>query len=130
MPQVPAPTQAVRKALPALAKQLPKLWPLLLESKNREKIGDLARDLAAQSPKRRLGAKIRITQSLADTIGEKATTESERSRAEAWRSRAQKMLVRLDMPVAGVKDRRRHRSQIRHDLAELHAEMNEALSEE
>lgn len=127
MPLYQVAFQAVRKAFHQLAKQLPKLWPLLLESRNREKIGELARDLAAQSPKKRLAAKIELTEALADSLRERATTEQERATAAAWKSRAQRMRVRLDMPVDGVKARRDHRARLRQELSEMHGEMDRFL---
>jgi len=44
----------IAKAGPQVAKQLPKLWPLLLESKNRERLGEFFVDLANASPAKRL----------------------------------------------------------------------------
>jgi hypothetical protein len=122
--------QALGKALPFLAKQVPKLWPLLLEAKNREKVSALLRDAAASSPKKKLAAKMEITEMLAQTLVEQASNESERQRAEQWQRRARKLRVRLDMPVEGIKARRAHRAGLHRDLAALHEEMSHALSED
>lgn len=86
--------QALRKAMPVVARQLPKLWPLLLESKNREKVTALATDLGARSPRKRLAAKMEITQALAQSVADDATTDEERDRAAQWQQRASKMRVR------------------------------------
>jgi hypothetical protein len=102
MPAIQGALVVLQKALPALAKQLPKLWPLLLESKNREKVASLARDLASASPKRKLAARMSVTEMLAQSL-------------------------RLDMPVEGLKARRTHRSALHDDLGALHQEMSEAL---
>lgn len=127
MPALQGVLVIVQKALPALARHLPKLWPLLLESKNREKLMSLARDLASASPKRKLAARMDVTELLAQRLAEEAEDEQERSRAAEWQTRARKMRARLDMPVEGVKARRAHRAALHDDLAALHAEMSEAL---
>lgn len=117
----------LRRALPALAKQLPKLWPLLLEAKNREKVMSLLRDLASASPKRKLAARMDLTELLAQRLSEEAQSEPERAQAAEWRSRAQKLRARVDMPVEGSRARRAHRAALHADLQSLHREMNEAL---
>lgn len=127
MPAMQGALAVLQKALPALAKQLPKLWPLLLESKNREKLTSLARDLAGASPKRKLAARMDITEMLAQSLVDKADSEEERRRAAQWQTRARKMRVRLDMPVEGLKARRAHRAALHADLAALHHEMSDAL---
>ena len=129
MPAAQAVMIALQKAIPVLAKQLPKLWPLLLESKNREKLMSLGRDLASASPKRKLAARMEATAMLAEAVAQKADTDEERSRAADWQKRARKMQVRLDMPVEGGKDRRAHRKALHEDLGALHAEMSETLRE-
>ena len=117
----------LQKALPLIAKQLPKLWPLLLESKNRDKLISLARDLSSASPKRKLAARMDVTELLAQRLREEAENEHERERASKWQSRARKMRVRLDMPVEGRQARRAHRAALHDDLAVLHTEMSESL---
>ena len=116
-----------QKALPVIAKQLPKLWPLLLESKNREKLMSLAKDLASASPKRKLAARMNVTELLAERLAEEAEDVSQRQRAAEWRSRTRKMRARLDMPVEGIQARRVHRASLHDDLAALHREMSESL---
>lgn len=120
----------LKKTVPFIAKNAPKLWPLLLDAKNREKVIGLAREIAASSPKRKLGAKIEVTELLARSMADQAGTEPERVRAEAWQRRAHKMRIRLDMPVEGTSARRRHRAALRHDLGRLHDEITEALRDE
>lgn len=127
MPALQGVLVVLQKALPALAKQLPKLWPLLLESKNREKLMSLARDIASASPKRKLAARMDVTELLAQRLAEEAEDEQQRQRAAEWQSRARKMRARLDMPVEGVKARRAHRAALHDDLAALHEEMSESL---
>lgn len=117
----------LQKALPLLAKHLPKLWPLLLESKNREKLRSLAGDLSSASPKRKLAGRMDVTEMLAQRLQEEAETEQERQRAGEWQSRARKMRARLDMPVEGLQARRAHRASLHDDLAALHTEMSDAL---
>lgn len=117
----------LQKALPLVAKQLPKLWPLLLESKNRDKLISLARDLSSASPKRKLAARMDVTELLAQRLREESENEHERERASGWQSRARKMRVRLDMPVEGRQARRAHRAALHDDLAVLHTEMSESL---
>jgi hypothetical protein len=128
---LPAIQQALvllRKGVPVLAKQLPKLWPLLLESKNRDKVGSLLRDLASASPTRKLAARMDLTEMLARRLVEQATTDEERTRAATWESHARKLRARLDMPVEGVKARRAHRQALHRDLGVLHTQMSEALA--
>lgn len=127
MPALQGVLVVLQKALPGLAKQLPKLWPLLLESRNREKLMSLARDLASASPKRKLAARMDVTELLAQRLAEEAKEEPERQRAAEWQSRARRMRTRLDMPVEGVKARRAHRASLQDDLAALHDEMSESL---
>ena len=127
MPALQGVLVIVQRTLPALARHLPKLWPLLLESKNREKLTSLARDLASASPKRKLAARMDVTELLAQRLAEEAEDEQERSRAAEWQTRARKMRARLDMPVEGVRPRRAHRAALHDDLAALHTEMSEAL---
>lgn len=127
MPLGQAGARAAKQALPFLAKQLPRLWPLLLESKNREKVRGLVRDMASSSPKTKLRARLEATELLAETVADQAASPEERERATQWQHRANRMRVRLEMPVAGVKARQQHRRTLRHDLERLHEEMSEAL---
>jgi hypothetical protein len=123
------PTKVLTVALPFLMKQLPKLWPLLLEAKNREKVMELASSLAKASPTRRLGIKLELTETLAQSLVANADTEAEAARARAWQKRARNMRTRLDMPIAGVKAARAHRSKLEADMNALHEEMSSALSD-
>lgn len=117
----------LQKSVPVLARQLPKLWPLLLDAKNRDKVASLIGDLASASPKRKLAGRMDLTELLAQRIAEQADSAEERKDAEAWQSRARKLRARLDMPVEGAKARRAHRADLRSDLAALHNEMSTAL---
>ena len=118
------------KAGPAAAKTLPKLWPLLLEQKNRERVMAAAADLASQSPTRRLRGRIDLTATLADEIASHPeTSESDKAIARAWAKRARNLTLRLEMPVAGRRQKATHRRSIRGQLEELQAEMNVLLSE-
>lgn len=88
------------KAGPQAAKQLPKLWPLMLESKNRERLGEFGKDLASASPTKRLRARVELTAALADEIASDAANESDRLRSEAWALPARNLTRKLNMPVA------------------------------
>ena len=118
-----------RKGGPALAKQLPRLWPLLLESKNREKVGGIARDLASQSPTKRLRARVELTAQMAEGISSDATTDEEKVRATAWAQRSRNLLRRLDMPIEGRKAKAEHRDSVREQLEALQAEMDDHLGQ-
>ena len=59
--------KALRKGGPALIKQLPKLWPLLLESNNHKTVMEFMSDLASQSPTKRLRARVELT---AEMVGD------------------------------------------------------------
>ena len=115
------------KAGPKVAKQLPKLWPLLLESKNRERLSEFFVDLASASPAKRLKARLELTAALADEVAETATSEAERERAAAWSHRARNLVIRHNMPVAGHAAKRDHRQSIKDQLDLLQAEMNQHL---
>ncbi len=115
------------KAAPALAKQLPKLWPLLLESKNRQKLMEVAGDLASQSPRKRLEGRIELTAVLADGLAEKADSDEERTLAADWARRSRNLKIRLEMPIKDRKARKVHRESIQAQLDELQVEMNAHL---
>lgn len=115
------------KAGPQVAKQLPKLWPLLLEAKNRERLSEFFLDLANASPAKRLRARLELTAALADEIAQSATGETERKQAEGWSHRARNLILRLNMPVAGSGTKRAHRRSIREQLDVLQSEMNTHL---
>jgi len=115
------------KAGPQVAKQLPKLWPLLLESKNRERLGEFFLDLANASPARRLRARLELTAALADEIGQSATSDTEREQAEGWSHRARNLILRQNMPVAGHRAKSAHRRSIKEQLDALQTEMNDHL---
>ncbi len=119
--------QQVMKYGPMAAKQLPRLWPLLLESRNREKVTGMLRDLSDRSPAKRLDARLELTAALAERIGQEARTPQEQQQAAAWRDRARNLQRRADMPVGGVRSRAAHRRSVREQLAALHAEMDERL---
>jgi arginine/lysine/ornithine decarboxylase len=121
--------QIVRKGGPSLAKQLPKLWPLLLESKNREKVGEIARDLASQSPTKRLRARVELTAQMAEGISKDASTEEEEARATEWAQRSRNLTRRLDMPIEGRKAKAEHRESVKEQLDALQAEMNAHLGQ-
>ena len=118
----------VTKAGPWLIKQLPKLWPLLLEAKNREKLQEIVRDLASNSPFRRLRAKVELTATLAERMVEQADSEDERQRAQAWSRQARNLTIRLDMPVIGRVAKRAHRQSVAQQLEELQADMDQHLA--
>jgi hypothetical protein len=118
----------VTKAGPWLIKQLPKLWPLLLETKNREKLQEITKDLASNSPSRRLRAKVELTATLAERMVAEAESEDEKQRAQAWSRQARNLTIRLDMPVIGREAKRSHRQSIAQQLEELQADMNRYLA--
>ncbi|MDO9377522.1 MAG: hypothetical protein Q7T56_01635 [Nocardioidaceae bacterium] len=115
------------KAGPVAAKQLPKLWPLLLESKNRERLVALAGDLADASPTKRLRARLSLTAALAEDVATDASNETDRERARDWARRARNLDRKMNMPVAGRKAKADHRRSIKLQLAALQEEMNEHL---
>ena len=118
---------ALRKGGPALVKQLPKLWPLLLESSNRKKLKEVISDLASQSPTKRLRARVEITAELAESMAKDADSAKDLERATDWAKRARNLHLRLDMPVQGHKAKSEHRASIRAQLDALQAEMNDHL---
>lgn len=119
----------IAKAGPKIAKQLPKLWPLLLESKNRERLSEFFVDLANASPAKRLRARIELTAALAEEIATTAENDDERERALAWNRRARNLVRRNNMPIAGQRARREHRRGVKLELQALQAEMNGHLGD-
>lgn len=117
----------LRKAAPGIAKQLPRLWPLLLETKNRRRLMEAGRDLASQSPTRRLRARIDVTAALAEGMATDAKTSGERELAEDWARRAKNLARRLDMPIAGHQAKASHRASVQEQLEALQTEMNAHL---
>ena len=107
-----AATKLLTKAGPWFVKQLPKLWPLLLETKNRERLMDAVQNLASQSPTKRLKAKVDVTAAIADQLGRKATSEGERLRSQEWGRQARNLALRLEMPMSDRQARRAHRASI------------------
>ncbi len=124
---MPPTTQLVTRLLPLLVKQVPRLWPLLLETKNRELVAKYAKGLADRSPGRRLATKIDLTADLAASMAERASTTEEAERARLWQKRASAMRDRLALPV--TTDRKGHRATLSADLQALHDEMSAALRE-
>ncbi len=122
---MPGVARVATLAVPFLMKQLPKLWPLLLDPKNRDLVRKYAIDLSSKAPGRKLAAKIDLTSDLAQSMAERATTPAEAHRAQAWQKRAAAMRDRLALPV--VADKRKHRADLEADLRALHDEMSEVL---
>ena len=119
---------ALRKGGPVLVKQLPKLWPLLLESSNRKKLREVAGDLASQSPTRRLRANVDVTAQLADAMArDTEASEADRARATEWARQARNLHLRLDMPVPSRQARAAHRRSVRADLEAIQVEMDDHL---
>lgn len=112
------------KAAPKVVKQLPKLWPLLLESNNRARVLELMKELASQSPAKKVRARVELTAVLADEMARTAKTDEQRAQAEAWADRSRNLTLRLDMPVAGKQAKARHRASVRRQLEALQAEMD------
>ena len=119
----------VTKAGPWLIKQLPKLWPLLLDPKNRERVTDAMQNLASRSPGRRLKAQVDLTAVIAERTAQEAESEPERVRAMEWSRRARNLSLRLDMPTADRQLRRAQTKSVEEQLTSLHTEMDEYLSQ-
>lgn len=118
------------KAGPWFIKQLPKLWPLLLDAKNRERFLEAAQNLTSNSPANRLRAKADLTAEIADTIAKDAGSESQQVRAQGWSQRARNLGLRLAMPVPDRSARRLHRRRVQAELGELQREMDRHLGGE
>lgn len=118
---------SLAKAGPWFVKQLPKLWPLLLDAKNRERLEKIARDLASKSPAKRLKGKVELIATLAERMADQADSESEKKQAQEWSRRARNLALRLDMPVAGREAKRAHRQSVQEQLEQLQSEMDQHL---
>jgi len=90
---------AISRGGPELLKQLPRLWPLLLESNNRQAIFLAAKDLASLTPDKRLRGAVDGTLSVAQGLVADAGDESERAQAEAWVRSAKGLGRQLDLPA-------------------------------
>lgn len=117
------------KAGPWLLKQLPKLWPLLLEAKNRERVLEAMQNLASQSPGRRLRGKVELTAEVADRMAQESVSEPERERAKEWSRRARNLVLRLDMPTADRSSRRSQLRSVEEQLALLQTEIDDYLND-
>jgi len=118
----------LRRGGPALLKLLPKLWPLLLESKNRQALVSAAKDLASLSPEKRLRGQAEGTHAVAKELASDASEPADRARAEDWAGGARDLIHQLKMPATGREARTRRRSSVRTQLDELQAEMQQHLS--
>ena len=121
---------AVSRGGPALLKQLPKLWPLLLESKNRQAILLAARDLASFTPDKRLRGAVDGTLAVAQGLATEVSDATERSKADVWARRAKDLGRQLDLPVVGRDTRRQRRASVARQLKALQAQMSAHLGHE
>lgn len=121
------PLVIIAKVTPFVAKQIPKLWPLLLDARNRGRLEEAAKGLASKSPRKRLRAHIDLTAALAERMVDQAGTDPERAQAREWNRRAQNLVLRLDMPVTGRDAKRAHRTAVQEQLEQLQREMDAHL---
>lgn len=124
---MPSAVTILAKAGPWLIKQTPKLWPLLLDAKNRERLEQAAKDLASKSPTKRLRGKVELTAALADQMIETAVSEAEKEQAQEWARQARNLALRLDMPVIGRDAKKSHRASVEQQLDQLQSQMNQQL---
>lgn len=110
-----------------LVKHLPKLWPLLLEQGNRERLLQAAQNLASKSPTKQLRAKAELTAAVADRMAADAESDAEREQAQTWSRQARNLMLRLDMPVTGRNQKRSQRLSISQQLATIQRAMDNHL---
>lgn len=120
--------KAAMVGVPLLAKHVPKLWPLLLESKNRDRVMDAARQLSHASPSKRLQGQIDLTAAMADAARQQAETEDAAQRAAEWVTRARKLRLRVDVPQVDRVSRKQQRASVKTQLAQLQQEIDDYLS--
>lgn len=119
---------ALTKAGPWFVKQSPRLWPLLVDGKNREYLLAAVNGLASQSPAKRLRSQVELTAAIADNMASEAASEKDSELARTWSQQARNLLLRLDMPIAaGRKEKRTHMKSVRAQLANLQREMDSHL---
>jgi hypothetical protein len=119
----------LKQAGPTLLKEVPKLWPLLLDKKVREQLIAAARNAAAQSPDKRLRGRLDGTVAVARGIAEGASDTAEQAIAQGWASRAVNLTLALDLPVDGQRNRAARRKIVKEKLAALLREMEEHLQD-
>jgi hypothetical protein len=123
------PVAVLAKAGPWLVKQLPKLWPLLLDAKNRERLQATLRDLASNSPTKRLRAQVNLTAVLAERMVDQAVSDVESNQAKEWNRQAKNLSLRLDMPVSGRDAKKAQRRAVQEQLQQLQAQMDQKLGD-
>ena len=71
---------------------------MLLDAKTRAVLLDAGKNMASQSPSRRLHAKMEATVAIAEGIAKEAKDEAGRERAELWARRGRNLSRKLDVP--------------------------------
>ena len=120
----------LRRGGPPLLKLLPKLWPLLLEQKNRDALVAALKNAASRSPDRRLRGRVEGTVEVARAKAERAETDEERAVAQEWIRRGEDLVAQLDIPARSRTARADRRSTLSAELDRLHQEMESRLSGE
>jgi len=118
----------LRRSGPPLLKLLPKLWPLLLEQKNRDTLVAALKNAASRSPDRRLRGRLEGTVEVARAKAARAATDDERAVAGEWIRRGEDLVAQLDIPAGSRQARADRRSRLSRDLDRLHQEMESRLS--
>lgn len=118
----------LRRGGPVVIKQLPKLWPLLLEQKNRDTLVAALRNAASRSPDRRLRGRVDGTVAVARDKAERARTDDEREVAQSWIRRGEDLAAQLDIPAGSREARANRRSRLSGQLDRLQEEMESRLS--
>jgi len=99
-----------------------------MDPKTRSAILDAARDLASQSPTKRLRGRVNGTVAVAQGIATDATSdEREREVAETWARRGRNLARKLDMPLEGRGAKAANREAVKLELAKLQGEMEQHL---
>jgi hypothetical protein len=119
----------LKRGGPQLLRQLPKLWPMLLEPKTRRMLIDVASDVASQSPAKRLRGRIDGTCAVAEGFLVEAEDPDEKQVAEGWVKRARNLRRQLDVPVQGRSARRVRRGAVADQLGQLQEEMQRRLGQ-
>lgn len=112
---------------PALLKALPLLWPMMSDAKRRKMLFDGVKEVTNRSPSKRLRGRVQATIAIAEEIAAGAQEKPEQDKAERWAKRGRHLLLKLDLPIAEREAKAANRQEVKEQLDDLNAQMQEHL---